>query len=373
MPKVIKLLTLAAAAAVGLAGCVSHSTDVPALAGPSGFAQSVRLTAVPDSISQNGSDTSVITITALGPQGQPLPNLPLRLQTVSNNVIADFGTLSAKNVVTNSNGTATVTFTSPAAPAPGSTVGACQPSVISATVIGNCVQIMATPTNNDASQAQSASVEIRLVPQGTINPPVKTPRAAFTFLPSSPPVGQNVSFDGSTSCAEIDSTGACSTTPTSTIVSYAWTFGDGGSASGVSTTHAFGNGGTFVTTLTVTNSTGGSASTSQAITVALPAVPTADFVVSPGSPTANTGVIFNADVSKAAQGHNIVQFSWNFGDPNATGAPAAQCGGAANSNTASTSQVCHVFTAPGTYNVTLAVVDDTGQRAVTTKTVTVTP
>ena len=70
--------------------------------------------------------------------------------------------------------------------------------------------------------------------------------------------------------------------------------------------------------------------------------------------------------------HAIVQWSWNFGDPTASGNSAA-CGGTPNSNTASTPQVCHQFLTPGTYNVTLSVLDDTGQRNVTTKSVTVTP
>ena len=364
----------ALAAGIAIAGCVVHQTDAPGLSGPSQLALTLTLTATPDSIAENGGDQSVIRITAIGPDGQPVPNVALRMDTLGDGIAFDIGTLSSKNLITNSSGVATVTFTAPAA-IPGSFVGSCQGTAISEPNIGSCVVIRATPTasNFAPTSLQPQSVTVRMVPPGIILPPVKTPKAAFTFLPSSPLASQPVSFDASASCSEVDSTGACVAASTTSIVSYAWTFGDGGSGTGRQTTHAYSSGGTFVATLTVTNSTGGSASTSQSVTLTLPAGPTADFVVSPGSPAANNGVIFNADTSTAAPGHNIVQFSWNFGDPNATGAAAAQCGGAANSNTASTSQVCHVFTLPGTYNVTLSILDDTGQRAVSTKSVTVTP
>ena len=54
--------------------------------------------------------------------------------------------------------------------------------------------------------------------------------------------------------------------------------------------------------------------------------------------------------------------SWDFGDPNA---PAAN-------NTASTPRASHVYTAVGSYNVLLSVLDDTGQHKTFTKAVSVT-
>jgi PKD repeat protein len=61
--------------------------------------------------------------------------------------------------------------------------------------------------------------------------------ANFTFSPPNPQVGQNVSFDASSS--------------TGTIGSYSWDFGDGGSANGSSASHSFGSTGTFPVTLSV--------------------------------------------------------------------------------------------------------------------------
>ena len=65
-------------------------------------------------------------------------------------------------------------------------------------------------------------------------------------------VAQNVPFHGTNSYD-----------PDGTVVAYSWSFGDGGSASGVSPTHAYGAVGTYTVTLTVTDNLGaqGSAST----------------------------------------------------------------------------------------------------------------
>src|SRR6185295_10687574 len=58
---------------------------------------------------------------------------------------------------------------------------------------------------------------------------------------------------------------AGSSDPDGTIASYAWTFGDGGSASGASASHTYATAGTFTTTLTVTDNAGATGSTSVLI------------------------------------------------------------------------------------------------------------
>ena len=81
--------------------------------------------------------------------------------------------------------------------------------------------------------------------------------AAFQFSPVTPEVLQVVNFDGSLS------------TPGSgrTIVRYDWDFGDGDTKSGIRTTHDYVVSGVYLVTLTVTDSAGGQARSSQPITV----------------------------------------------------------------------------------------------------------
>src|SRR5439155_18296386 len=172
-------------AGIVIAGCAVHQTETPPLTGPSGLSRLLTLTATPDSIAQNGGDQSIIRITVTGPNGEAMSGVPIRLQTESNGVAADFGPLSAKNVVTGSNGVATATFTAPPAPPGGSVIGTCKPSPIAAPLPGNCVSIVATPTGSDFTTADTQSVTIRLVPQGIILPPSTTPKPDFVIIPSS--------------------------------------------------------------------------------------------------------------------------------------------------------------------------------------------
>ena len=76
----------------------------------------------------------------------------------------------------------------------------------------------------------------------TINP-VATPTAAFTPAPNPAACGQVVTFDGTGSHAN----GGLS------LASYAWSFGDGATAAGSTTTHAYGAFGTYNAMLTVTD------------------------------------------------------------------------------------------------------------------------
>lgn len=81
------------------------------------------------------------------------------------------------------------------------------------------------------------------------------PTASFIATPTTITEGESVSFDASGSA---DSDG--------TIVSYAWSFGNG-SGTGVTTSQTYNTDGTYTASLTVTDNDGNSASTSQTITV----------------------------------------------------------------------------------------------------------
>lgn len=79
------------------------------------------------------------------------------------------------------------------------------------------------------------------VKDGENQPPV----ASFTYLPENPNVGEEITFDASSSYD-----------PDGTIVKYEWDFGNGNSAEGEVVTYAYTQAGTYNVTLTVTDNDG---------------------------------------------------------------------------------------------------------------------
>jgi PKD repeat protein len=118
----------------------------------------------------------------------------------------------------------------------------------------------------------------------TGSPPV----ASFTYNCS----GLSCSYDASSSTAL-------------STANYSWTFGDGSSATGKTTSHTYGAANTYSVGLTVTDANG-SNSTSQSVTVsnAGPA-PVANFTVS----CASRSCTFDASATT-----NATSYAWNFGD-----------------------------------------------------------
>ena len=115
---VASMRMLAVAAMAGaIASCTLKSQDPPPLSGPSEFGTSITMSASPDAINQDGGSQSLITITARDSNCNPKRNVSMRTDIYVNGVHADFGSLSARNVVTDSNGHATLVYTAPGAPA----------------------------------------------------------------------------------------------------------------------------------------------------------------------------------------------------------------------------------------------------------------
>jgi PKD repeat protein len=329
----------AAIATAALTACTVHKTDeAPPLTGPSGFALSVTMAAIPDSISQDGGSQSSIRVTAIGPNGRPLASVPFRIDTFVNGVGQDYGTLSARTIVTNVDGVATVTYTAPPSPSNG-IFGTCR------FLPGTCIDILATPTGSDFLTAVSQSVQIRLVPPGVILPPVSGPTPSFTVTPSSPSANIPVQFDASLSCGEPLVGGACP--PTRSITQYHWNFGDGTTGTGRTISHSFALAQAYTVTLTLTNDVGATASRSQVILVGSGALPNPSFTASPQAPAVGQLVFFNAQASTPGPGHTIAAYRWTFGD-----------GTTANGVT-----VSHAYAAQGVYSVQLTVVDEAGQSA----------
>jgi len=96
-------------------------------------------------------------------------------------------------------------------------------------------------------------------PCKTVNQP---PVADFSFSPSAPGVGELVRFDASGS-----------SDPDGRIRNYEWTFGDGISGSGRTTTHVYSRNGSFTVRLTVADDDGSTASTTKTIIVTTAAQP----------------------------------------------------------------------------------------------------
>ena len=99
----------------------------------------------------------------------------------------------------------------------------------------------------DATGNVSIGVTASATPSGTNQPPVANagPAQSAQTLTS-------LTFNGSGS-----------SDPDGTIASYAWTFGDGGSASGMTVSHAYASAGTYTATLTVTDNLGATGSASS--------------------------------------------------------------------------------------------------------------
>src|SRR4051812_19713664 len=99
---------------VGFAGCTVHPTPTaPELAGPSGLGKSLTVTAAPDSITADGS-MSTITMTVFGPDGKGLADVPLQMSLSVQGTPVSWGYLSSQTIYTDGTGRAKAVYYSPA-------------------------------------------------------------------------------------------------------------------------------------------------------------------------------------------------------------------------------------------------------------------
>jgi PKD repeat protein len=148
---------------------------------------------------------------------------------------------------------------------------------------------------------------------------VNLPVAAFTSSPSTPNIGDAVSFNGSTS-----------NDPAGSIKSYSWNFGDGATGSGVNPSHAYATSGDKTVTLTITaNLDDRQATASHVVHVNVP--PTASFVYAavvpqppppapanpqdPFTPLVGQNIAFSAQGSGDSDG-SITAYDWDLGTGN---------------------------------------------------------
>jgi len=199
-----------------------------------------------------------------------------------------------------------------------------------------------TITMSVTSDTRATSTSSRTINVSATLPPTT---ANFTFSPINPSINVDVIF----TAVAITGPGI----PGGVVGTFAWDFGDGGTATGSPVTHRYARGGTYTVSLRVTTDAGLAATTSRAITVSttLPGG-SANFTFSPTDPHVGDDVFFNAASSSVTGG----SFSWDFGD-GTTGSGVAPV---------------HSYGRARTFTVTLTVVSSTGQSATTSKTVTVT-
>lgn len=99
--------------------------------------------------------------------------------------------------------------------------------------------------------------------------------AARTGTPANQP--PNASFTTSTSELAVSVNGTGSSDPDGTVSSYAWTFGDGGTATGATASHTYASAGTYTVGLTVKDNGGATDSTTRSVVVSAPPEPGAAF------------------------------------------------------------------------------------------------
>lgn len=166
----------------------------------------------------------------------------------------------------------------------------------------------------------------------TIGSVANQPPVADAAGPYSGTAGMPVSFDGSGS-----------TDPDGSIVAYEWDFGDGATGTGSNPSHSYAAEGSYNVTLTVTDNDGVKDSDSSSATIGTGNLPPVADAGGPYSGTVNSAIQFDGSGSSDPDG-SIVAYQWDFGDGTID----------------TTANPSHVYAAPGTYNLTLTVYDDSG-------------
>ena len=164
----------------------------------------------------------------------------------------------------------------------------------------------------------------------------------------SPIAAATASVTTGTAALAVNFSGQNSTDGDGTIVSYTWDFGNGGKATGVSSSCTYTAAGTYIAVLTVTDNDGLVGTSSVAITVAAPAnvAPTAVASASTTSGLAPLAIAFSSAGSKDLDG-SISSYLWTFGD----------------GTTSSSSSPSKTYSSAGNYTVTLKVTDNSGASA----------
>jgi len=195
---------------------------------------------------------------------------------------------------------------------------------------GNYTVSLKVTDNDTLTDTRTASVTIGI---GNRAPAADAGAKAYPGV-----VGTEVQFDGSGS-----------SDPDGDSLTYSWNYGDGSDPGvGVSPRHTYSTAGPWKVILTVTDDDDVPSSDT---TIALIGSGTQPPVADAGGPydTIGAAIVFDGNGSSDPDGGNLT-YLWDFGD------------GGFRSGVTPT----HVYTAEGTFDVTLTVIDDTGKTAVDT-------
>jgi len=177
--------------------------------------------------------------------------------------------------------------------------------------------------------------------------PVSNPGGPYAVDEHAASAGQwTVAFDGKQSSDDFG------------IYDYQWSFGDGGTATGATPTHAYSAAGVYTVTLTVRDQAFQSNSASTTTTVSVNATPVArsgdSYSVDEGAAKDGLWTV-NFDASASSDDFGIWKYDWNFGD----------------GSTGTGLKPVHQYAATGVYTATLTVTDNGRQTNAATTQVTV--
>jgi PKD repeat protein len=414
---------LGAAALTVLTGCTVKDIDQPALAGPSTFAHSIIMVADRDTLTQNGVDFTDIRITSLGPGGQsetiPLraqitvdgiaqdfgtlstktpitpttirytappgsPNAGAQVPTTVTIIVTptnagDFRgefirqldiQLLPQGIILPTNPNLLAEFTvNPPSPQAFQTATfdasattnngfACLSACTYAWNFGDGTSgtgitvthqyrtfgnMSVTLTVTDARGATATRTANLVV--GAPTPPT----AIIEITPQSPVVGQDVFFSASRT-----------TSPTGrAIVSYEWSFGDGSTGGGVTTSHRYTAPGTYAISLKVTDDVGVFAFAPPASVNVAAGGPTVAFTFLPAAPRVNQTVTVN--ITATPTGATTIQsysINWGDGGPVETGSNPTQS---------------HTYGVAGQFVISVTATDSLGHSRTATQAITITP
>jgi len=199
------------------------------------------------------------------------------------------------------------------------------------------LQFKVTDTFYGTSQVATVTITM------TNQPPVVSISGSPTLLIE----GQSASFTSTASDPDGDP------------LTYLWNFGDGGTSTDPNPTHVYATAGVYQATCTVTDIANAS-TTSNTVTIHVfhdSDRPTARFTSSALNGFVGQPIGFDATFSTDPK-NNIVSYSWDFGDGSPLGSGQA---------------ISRVYTAEGTYTVTLTIVDGDGLTDITTLTMVILP